>query len=257
MISRYRVSLDGVQMDSLDDNLLILDVAHSEPDMKYNQIRVANLDGYDYVSPYSEKTTVTISFELHIYDISKRNEACQKVNAWAMAGGTLTVNDRENQQLVHVKCEKYASVSSVRGWTDPLTVVLSTTYIPYWQSVEKKTLSLSGKSSKGTLRMDGNIGKALVSAEITANADVTWVNVTVGSTFIKLKGITLATNSKLVIDYVNDRFLRIKAGGKSVLAQLSADSSDNLQATCGLNVSVSIDASNKVSSIVTARGLWL
>ena len=88
MRSRYRISVGGVQLDTLDDDLLILDIQHSEPDFAISENRNANEDGYDFQTEYFKKTTVTVTFELHIYDVAQRNAVCQKVNAWARTGGT-------------------------------------------------------------------------------------------------------------------------------------------------------------------------
>ena len=123
MISRYRVSLGGVQLDSLDDNLMILDVSYPAMRPEFTDNRVAGLDGIDATEDYFRGGTVTVTFELHIYDIAKRNAACQKVNEWAQAGGTLVVNERKGQQLRDVRCERYANIQSARNWTDPLTIV--------------------------------------------------------------------------------------------------------------------------------------
>lgn len=260
MRSRYRISVGGVHLDSLDDNLRILDIQYSSPDFEIPEYRSANLNGYENIGDddaYFNKTTVTVTFELHIYDIQERNAVCQKVNLWANAGGTLVTNDRENQRLWNTRCEKYASIESVRDWTAPLTVVFATTNIPYWVSSTGKTLSLKGKSAKGTLKMDGNIGQAKVSATVTAEAKFTSFQITAGSTVLKITGITVETGKQLVIDYVRNRHLRVRVDGKSVMANVDPSSSDLLTVPCGANTAVSITASNKVTATITARGLWL
>ena len=257
MITRYRVAVGGVQMDSLSDDLCILDVSYTSTEIQSPQNRSAGLDGYDKGQEYFEKQTVTVTFELHIYNTAKRNEACQKINKWASSGGSLTVNDRKDQRLVNIKCEKYASIESVRDWTAPLTIVFSTTYVPYWQSSTAKTLNLSGKSAKGTLKMDGNIGNALVAVTATAQATITSFQITVGDTKLKLTGLNIASGKQLIIDYQRNRYLRIRADGTNVMSKLDPSSSDLLTAPCGVNTSVSITASNKMAYEVTARGLWL
>ena len=255
MITRYRVKLGIIQMDSLDDDLAILDVEHSAPDFQIDENRTANADGYDYGEEYFKKTTVTVRFELHIYDIERRNEICQKINTWARAGGVLTVNDRKGQQLMNVRCAKFASVDSVRDWTKPLTIVFETTGCPFWQSEEESALDLAGTTPKGTLKLDGNTGKALVSVTATAQAAVTKFKISVGDTVIELKDLSVATGQTIVIDYVRNRYLMIRANGKSVLMQ--PNSSDVLSATCGASSGVQINANGRVNATVKARGLWL
>lgn len=277
MRSRYRVSLGGVQLDSIDGNILILDVGHSFSGKQVTQNRIAGTDGYDTGDPYIEKTTVTITFELHIYNIIERNYVCQLVNKWAEAGGTLAANDRytitgiavdkktgaktyatEGQRLYHTRCEKYADIESARNWTDPLTLVFSSTYEPHWCSQTAKTLTLTGKSAKGTLKLDGNTGKSPVSVSVTANSAITAFQITVGNTVIKLPNTSVAAGKKLEIDYVRSRILRIRVDGKSVMSKLDPTSSDQLLAPCGANTVVSIAASGgKVTAVITARGRWL
>ena len=69
MRSRYRITVNGVQLDSIDSNLLILDIGCTPPEYQTNTNRIANTNGYDYGNSYFEKTTITVTFELHIYDI--------------------------------------------------------------------------------------------------------------------------------------------------------------------------------------------
>lgn len=256
MISRYRVSLGGVQMDSLDANLVILDVGYDSVAPQISQERVAELDGYDYNGEYFEKTIVTITFELHIYGTKERNKACQKVNEWANSGGSLVISDRSGQYLSKVRCEKRANIESVRNWTDPLTIVFATTYVPHWLSNSEKTLSLSGASGSGTLKMDGNIGDAFVSVEATANAKITSAKFVAGSTQLELKGFELESGKKLIIDYVNGRYLRIRADGKSIMNKLQPTSSDFLAVPCGANTKCSFSG-GKMTVAFKARGKWV
>ena len=257
MISRYRISLGGVQLDSLDDNLRILDIGYPSANYITNQNTVANADGYELTDERLEKTTVTVTFELHIYDVALRNEVCQKVRAWAKNGGTLITNDRKGQRLQDVKCELLPSIESAKNWTDPITMTFATTYNPHWQSVEEKSIILTGKNPKGTLKMDGSVINTLVSVDVVANENVTNFKIIVGTTNIELKGISLSAGQNLVIDYVKSRYLRIRVEGASVLGQLQPNSSDRLMAKSGINSAVNISANGKVTATVRARGCWV
>lgn len=257
MKSRYVVNLGGVSMASLDDRLLILDVSNPPIEKQDRTNSSANLNGYDVTETSYVRQTVTVTFELHIYDIAERNEVCQKVNAWAQDGGSLYINDRPDQRLT-VVCDQFASIESARNWTDPLTIVFSTSANPFWWSSKASTLTITGKKPSGTLKVDGNTGNALVSVTATAKAAVTAVQVTVGSTSVKVTGISLATGKKLTITYLRGRYLRILADGKSVMANLDPNgSTDNLSAKCGASTAVSASASNSMTFEFTARGCWL
>ena len=256
MISRYRVAIGGTQLDSLDDNLLILDIQHSPVEKQIRQSSVANLDGYEIADTKYIRRTITVTFELHIYDIAERNAVCQKINAWAKNGGTMTVSDREGQRII-VACEQLADIESARNWTDPLTLVFSSTYSPFWETVAAKTVTLAGKTAKGTLKMDGNAGDALVSVTVTAKAAVSSLQLTVGDCVLKLTGLSVAADKQIVVDYVRQRLLRIRADGKSVLAKLDPASTDNLRAACGADTAIAVTANNSVTAVFTARGRWM
>lgn len=257
MITRYRVSIGGIQLDSLDDNIVILDVSYSPVSRKDTTFIIADMDGYDTSDEYYESQTVTVNFQLRIYDPQERNAVCQKINRWAMSNGDLKTSDRNGQHLVNVRCQQFASVGSVRGWLDEMSLIFVTEHVPFWISDTKKTVTITGKNNRGTLKMDGNVGNALVSVSATANEAVNSIQFTVGSSVLKLTGLSVAKNQKIVIDYVKNRYLRIRANGVSVMNKLSQTSSDLLLAPCGIDVQIGVVSSGKVTATFEGRGEWL
>lgn len=256
MITRYRASLGNVQLDSLDDRIAILDISYPPMDFSEKTFATADMDGYDTGDTHYEKRTVVITFELHVYNTAERNALCQKVNEWARNGGSLRTSDRSGQYL-YVKCESPASIESVRDWTAPLTIVFATARTPFWLSDAEKTVTVSGKNVKGTLKMDGNIRSALVSVTVTAIDQIKAIQVSVGKTNLKLTGLSVAIGQKIVIDYVRSRYLRIRANGVSVMSKLNASSTDNLRADCGANSSVSVISDGRANVVFSGRGLWM
>ena len=276
MIGRYRVSLDDVQMDELipqkevtiktdeeekviylDNGIIIHDVEYTPLEQEIQQNTVANLDGYDIAKINNVQRTVTVTFELHMYDTVERNKACQTINAWAKNGGKLRINDREGQYLL-VVCKQFVDVLSVRDWTKTLTLVFTTTIVPYWLSDEPSVLTLVGANQSGMLNLDGNFGFSPVSIEATAT---TWgtasFKATVGSTVISLTGISLSPGGKIVIDYPNIRYIRVLVSGGSAISKVAASSSDRLLAECGKSTKVTITSPSPLRTTVQARGQWL
>lgn len=259
MIGRYRVQLNSVQLHSLDDKILILDVGYSPLEIQKRQSTVANLDGYEITDLYYDKRTVTVTFEIHAYDIAERNAICQKVMQWARGGGELKTNDREGQFL-QVIAEELPDIASARNWTDPLTVVFVTAGCPFWQSRGDKKSAVASNGTSGRLALDGNAPYALVSVTATVSkSTLTSFTATVGSTTIELTGLSVPVGKTIVIDYTKDRYLRIRANGKSAMANMTATSNDNLQAVCGQQNKVSVTCSKGSAVMATfeARGLWL
>lgn len=256
MTSRYEVTLGGKKLSSVNKNLLILDVQYGQPETSQQEYQIANLDGLDLGRKVYKRRTVTVTFELHIYGTAERNAACQAVTEWAMAGGTLRTSDRAGQYLT-VECTQFPQINSVRGWTEPLTVVFSTVGIPYWQSDTKNALTISGTTARGTLKVGGNTGTTPVTVTITAKAMLRSVQITVGSSTIKLTDIRVPTSRTLEITYTKDRYLRVRANGENVMKNIDPASSDTLLATCGASNAVTITASANMTAVLEARGRYL
>lgn len=263
MRTRYRPRIGSTWMDSLDKNLAVLDVSYSGLERNLKRQSVADLDGFEIIGTEIVRQTVTISFELHIYDVTERNNVCQAVNKWASASNMLRTNDREGQYL-NVACEQFATLNA-RDWTAPLSLVFTSINIPYWQSYNAITKTISGKNVSSTMALDGNVGEALVTATVTSTKGVLkTLKLVTGATTIELTGLSIPKDEQVYIDYVSNRYLRIRhltADGQkskgSLLPKLKATSSDNLKIPSGKSSSVSVTADNNVKVALSAKGLWL
>lgn len=256
MRSRYEVTLNGEPMSEIDENLLILDVKYPDPGIDIATLQNGGKDGAQITRTYKEAARVTVAFELHIYGIADRQEACQKVIAWARAGGILEVNDRPDQRLRCV-CESYPTVSSVRNWTDPLQVSFVAYPLPWWEATEEETLSLIGKNASGQLEIPGTGGDAAVSVSVTANGYVTTLQITAGNTTIKLNGLSLNNGQTLEIGYDNEQHIFIRNGSTSLLGYRTADSSDELRIPSGAKSTVGIVSNTNVRATFKSRGCWI
>lgn len=253
MISRYSVSLNGISLETLHDSILILDVNYDDPGRVYENVTTAKRDGSIPVSHYKEQATVNISFEIHEYDIAKRQKICQSVIAWAKKGGILETNDREGQMLFCI-CETLPYISSVRNWTDELIITFTAYSIPYWQEKTPSRLTLSGTTGSGYLYVPGSAPKTYVEATVTANAALTSISLTVKDTTITLSNLAVASGKSVVISYDDKMIQSIKADGVSVLGKRTG--ADDLIAECGVRNAVSFTANASCSVTFSARGLW-
>lgn len=256
MISRYDVALNGQHMSDLDDNLLVLDVSYPEPSMSSNDTEFGYMDGTIPGDQYITSTSVTITFELHIYDIAEREAVRQKVVSWAKEGGTLTVNDRVGQML-ECKCTQYPSVSSVKNWTDTLSITFTAFVTPYWQEVDATTVTVAGINPSANLKTPGNGGYAYVSCSVVAGGTLTSLKITVGDTYIELSNISISRGSTVSISYDSEKHIVIKSGGTSLLSKRTALSSDNLLAMSGETTRVSIITNVTATTTFSVRGCWM
>lgn len=255
MISRYEVSLNDIKMAELDDRILILDVSQNEPKVQTETVPIAGREGLLVTRRYRESVSVTVTFELHVYSISERQEVCQKVNQWAKNGGSLKTNDRIGQYLDCV-CDKQLSITSVKQWTAPLSITFTAYRIPYWQNESATLVNLSGRSITGSMDVNGDGGNAFVSCTIAPQGTLTSVRVACANSFIELSGINVASGSVVEIGYSNGVF-RIMNGNTSLMNKRTASSSDDLTVPSGEVSNISVIANVPVLATFTARGLWL
>lgn len=256
MISRYEVVLNGESLAELDERLLILDVTYPEHEI---EIPVYNPGGSNSAvtdKPKKGKASVSVSFELHVYNIAERQALLQSVIAWCKDGGILKINDRPEQRL-NVICDKFPNLGSVRNWTDPLEIVFSAYGVPYWQDETPTVATLQGSNTNGRMIVPGGIGEALFDITVTAIQAITNLTLTVGSKSIVLDGISCPQNGQITVSHDKNGILSIKQGTTSLLGKRTAKSSDDLKADCGENIQIGAKASATVRAVYSVRGCWL
>ena len=253
MINRYSVLLNGISLETLHDSIIILDVNYDDPARAYETILTAKRDGAIPSADYKEKAVVSIAFEIHEYDIAKRQSICQTVCAWAKKGGVLETNDRKGQ-FISCICETLPYIGSVKNWTDELIITFAAYAIPYWQEKTPSTVTLTGTSGSGNLYVPGSAPKTCVEATITANAALSSVSLTVENTTITLSNLSVDSGKSIVISYDDKMIQSIKADGVSILGKRTG--ADDLIAECGKINSVSFSSSASCSVTFSARGLW-
>lgn len=254
MKSRYHAFLNNIPLESVSNDILILDVQYSAPAFNDNTFNVAKRNGARFVDRIYETNQVSISFEIHTPSIQKRQEICNAVVLWAKNGGILETNDRVGKFLQCV-CTGFPVIESARDWTKPLKVTFTAYAYPFWQEKEPSKLILTGSSQSGTLYVPGNVDGALVDVGIVANASLSSVSMTVNGRTMTLSGMSIATNQYIHISYDENAIQSIKVGDVSLLNKRSGV--DDLLAKCGEKNDVSISASASVTATFRAKGMWI
>lgn len=251
MISRYEVTLNDVALSSINHDLLILDVGYGSAGLKTGSHQLANRDGSLIYRQYRGKATVTVKFQLRIYDIDDRQGALRDVILWAKNGGILEVNDRPGQRLRCV-VDSYPTISSVRNWTDPLFITFAAYENPFWEGKTVMNLVLSGSSGSGTLDVPGNYDGALVGVVVSSGGTLTTVNLTVNDTSMKISGMSV---SSFEISYDRHQIQKIRSGNTSLLRYRTGAS--DLLALCGASNTCSFSANTSATVNFKVRGLWV
>lgn len=251
MISRYEATLNGVALSSINHDLLILDIQYGGVPIEIGANQLAHRDGAIIYRQYREKATVTITFELHIYDIADRQGALRDVNLWAKNGGILEINDRPEQRLRCV-VDSYAAIDSVRDWTKPLQITFAAYENPFWEAKSVESLTLSGSSGSGSLAVPGNYDGALISVNVSSEGTLTNVTLRANGEALTLSGMSV---SSFQISYDSHQIQSIKSGNTSLLAYRSGVS--DLLAKCGDSNSLSFTANTSATVVFRVRGLWV
>lgn len=254
MISRYEVYLNDIALSKVHPDILILDIQHQPAQIRNTMYNVANRQGANVNKRYIDRASVVVTFEIHNYNIAQRQAIRDEIVKWAKDGGVLRTNDRIHQRLRCI-CETFPAVTSAKNWTDPLQIVFTAYDLPFWESLMPVELTLTGTTGSGTMYVPGTYGSALVEVTITANADITSVDLTVNGRTLTLSDLTVASGSKIRIRYDGRMIQSIKRGSTSLLKKRSGV--DDLLADCGASNSFEFTASASVDVTFSVRGLWL
>ena len=263
MILSRRVSVGGVQLDSLDSRILILKVDDPVPDESRN---AANLYAGDGIGSRitsrhiaSKKFSVTFSLKINKRDYSARSKLIEKINKWAQAGGTLTSSTRPGRKMT-VVCTGKAAVGDPREWTKEYTISFEANEKPYWENTETNSASRS-TIANATLNLEAS-GEldTLLNATIqnASGASISQVKLTKGNYKIQLNDLGFAGGETLVIDHSSDNILRIRirnTGGsyRSVMSKRTEDSTDEILLSPGNNA-VAFSASRACNVTLSCVG---
>lgn len=255
MISRYEVILNDIALSSINPNICVLDVNYTAPKKSISTYNVAKRNGSRIHSERTEPISVSVSFEIHSYNIAERQHICGLVSRWAKNGGILEINDRPGQRLRCI-CEVKPVIESAKKWTDPVTMTFVAYQLPYWEEKEYAVLSLTaGTSGSGTLFVPGCEDGAMVEADITVNAStLTSLMLTANGKTMTLSGLSVGSGNTIKVAYDDQLIQSIKVGSTSILDKRTG--ADDLIAKCGEVNSFSFTSNKSVTVKFKVRGLW-
>lgn len=263
MRTRYEAMMDGIALSSIDPSVYVTDIREEEPKVRREAAAYALGNGLRTGRAVRESLTVSVSFEIHEADVRRRSEVCQRIQRWAQ-GKVLSVNYRPDQRL-RVVCEAQPAIGSALRWTQALEVVFTAYAVPYWEDVFATRIAVTGNGTASVF-VPGTAEHTIVEATLTntGSTDITSArlsandrNGAVGTAFV-FTGIRIPPGGTLAIAYDDERVLSASIDGRSVLAQRSADSDDDLLAPCGKRVAFTVaEAGAGARTSFSVRGRYL
>lgn len=263
MRTRISVALNGIELHSIDEAIVLQGVDEGSPSWNINAGNRANTIG-QYVNSVEKKyRDVTVTFAIaEQRDLIRRHEILQQIFAWADKGGDLTVSYRDGQKL-RVICTAMPAVKTLTKWAEIYSITFRAYEIPFWQSTDKTSVTIAATSSGNTTMRLRETGGGLLCFEATnsSGSTVNTLAVAANGRNFTFSGLGLANGEKLRGDY-DDRGIqriRIQATGgtwRSAMAARATISNDDILLNPGANT-VYVSSGEAVSWQLYTYGRWL
>ena len=219
MILKRRVALNGVWLDQVDSRIVISSV---EPaDGKDNISAVDAAAGYGQRITGNRRSTVDMVVKFRILEHGHsgsgqqaRAEVLEKINAWAAAGGELTVDYKPGRRL-NVILAQAPGEGSLWDYTKEFTITFRAYAIPYWEDAVASGTSFNAAAGTGSrsIIIEGSAKTQCdVSVANTSGQTMNTCSLSVGGQGMSFTGLGLASGETLVIDHV-DGLVRIRIRG--------------------------------------------
>ena len=256
----HRVALNDAQLDDIDSRIVISGIQEAAGKEQIQAAGFGARDGQRITQRRRDTLDVVVKFKIDLYkrQMAAREEILEAVNAWAMAGGWLTVNYKPDRRL-RVKCVQPATVGDPWAWTGEYSITFRAYGVPYWQDVNAGSVTFRGNA--GTLTVNGT-AKTAAECEFgnTSGGTINAVTITCGASKMIFGSLGLQSGEVLVIDHNTEGLLRIRIRGvtgpyRSAMAARTAGSDDELWVNPGA-VACSYSPSWTAWCVVRACGRW-
>ena len=259
MILSRRISLDDVQLDSLDDRIIISGFEEDPVDETFRTVDRYPC-GSRITNQHISKKKITLKFLIRVKkgSFSARNEILEKITKWARYGHVMKSTTRPNRQI-RVKCTQVQKISDPRNWTSEYQMTFEATTKPYWEATSATTKALTkDNAGSDTITIAGSADTmADATIQNKSGGSIDALELTINGYTMSFSDLGLANNDSLVIDHVianETEVLRIRIGNTSKMACMSGD--DEFIMTPGTNV-ISYTAGGDVIVTVSAKGRYV
>ena len=245
--------MDGVALSSVGP-ILIQQVYEDAPRMEIVTGERLGRYGERLISTTRKSLSVSIEAAIReLHDLGVRARVQERMAAWAM-GSELRLSNHPRRRLL-VSCSAMPALNAARSYTQTLRIEFTAYAVPYWEDAIPTQTTLSGKSGKGMLMIDGTAQTPVNVTVRPTSGTLTSFAATAGDQHIALDGLSVQTGESLRFERSRWDDLAILLGETSQLSHRSAQSADDLLARPGrADVAFTADTACKVT--FSARGRW-
>ena len=204
MQMRHRAALDGVQLDSVDNRIMISRIETGDGKENISTVSLAGEGfGSRVTSIHRDLIDVTVKFRIRLKkrDMAERELVLEKANAWALNGGWLTTNYKTGRRIRVFRAQA-ATAGDPWDWTREYAIVFRACGVPYWQESTASSATASGSSGTVSLAVGGS-EKTVMNAQFTNSSSSTCDNFSISTpeSTISFSSLGLASGETLVIDH--------------------------------------------------------
>lgn len=238
-----RVALGGVQMDGLDVSVVIRGMDPGTAKKNVQTVSLMGGTGQRVTSRHYESIEASVTYAIMIpkKQLAARRAVFDKVNAWALAGGWLTMNCMEDRRLF-VEDVTVPNSGDLGDWDKEFTITFHGYGVPFWQDDTVTTETIAAEDAgEGEITVPGMV-ETVCDAEITnaGESAIDTMSVSVGDSSFSFTSLGLAADEKLVISHGDDGTLaiRIFTGAyynRSAMDKRTGGSADDLYVKPGDN----------------------
>jgi hypothetical protein len=260
MILAHRVALNGVQLDELDERINIKSVAPGAGKDSISAEAPGTQDGNRITGRRRDTLDIVVKFSMVIGpdELRERVNLLEKINAWAAGGGWLTVNYKENRQVL-VVCAQAPGEGDAFEWTTVYQITFRAYSVPFWTDVaETAVKSKVAGSGSMTISVPGSAETvADVTVENKSGMTINNLSLTIAGKTMTFSGLNLGGSQKLIIDHLQTADLyvfRARIGSTSVLGKRTG--ADEFRVKPG-DRGISFSADRAVQVTVGVRGRYV
>lgn len=241
MILRHRIALNGAQLDELDERIIVAGIDEQAGRETLSAVSRFGGWGQRVTTRHRDTLDVVVRFGMRIKarDPEGREELFEKVIAWAVGGGWLTLNYKPDRRLF-VTCAQLPALGDVVDWTGEYAITFRAYGVPWWQQETPVSVAVpSTRQASRVIRVAGSADTVLdVAFTNLSGMEIASASIVAGGSRFDLENLHLAANETLMIDHNEDGLLRIRiqaASGawRSALACRTQESSDDLTVSPG------------------------
>lgn len=236
---RRRVALNGVQLDSIDNSIVIQGIDEADGTEDIESVVLYGTGGSRVTSIHRKELSVTVRFSILLRKdrMAEREEVLEKVNAWAYGGGWLTTNYKTNRRIRVFRVQA-PGMGDARNWTKEFTILFRACGVPYWQEENPEAVTVQNASSRTiSFGVRGSETSVLdFSFRNTSGETINTFSIQTPMSSISFSGLGLANGETLVLDRTDNgkwclMQIRIRNSGgtwRSAMSKRTESSSNDL-----------------------------